>query len=288
MSVIIDKEMSIFFSSDEKNGAENVSSDGSSFQVSLNKPLSIPSAAVQCKMGITQASIWNTSANISPEFGNNIFSFITTDVSNINQGGPITTNINIPEGLYSVIGLNTYMGTQFKNLGFPTNLITISGDDATQSIILTFLEAGTQVDFTVGGSCREVLGFNARLSPEIPQAAGYSDYGDNEAAFNRTNSYLIRSDIVSYGIPINNKAANIIAQIPITAAPGSQINYQPTNILWCDASELIGQTRLNLSFVLNNQSLQPTPTSGDNWSFILTIAYSILLTDQPLPLNPSQ
>ena len=279
MSVIINKEMSIFFSSDEKNGAENVSSDGSSFQVSLNKPLSIPRAAVQCKLGITQASVWNTSANISPEFGNNVFSFIT---------GSGITNISIPEGLYSVVGLNTYLGTQFTNLGFPTNLITISGDDATQSIILTFLEAGTQVDFTVGGSCRGVLGFSARLSPEMPQAAGYSDYGDNEAAFNRTNSYLIRSDIVSYGIPINNKAANIIAQIPITAAPGSQINYQPTNILWCDASELIGQTRLNLSFVLNNQSLQVAPTSGDNWSFILTIAYSILLTDQPLPLNPSQ
>ena len=75
MSVIVKKQRSMFFSSDPRNGAKNVSNDGSSFTVALNSPLSIPKGAVMCELGVSQASIWNTSPNISPSFENNLFGY---------------------------------------------------------------------------------------------------------------------------------------------------------------------------------------------------------------------
>jgi hypothetical protein len=188
MSVLIKKHMSYYFSSNPSSGAENVSANGSQFSVSLNSPIQIPSSAVVCEVGVSQASIWNTSFNIASEFGNNIFEFTTG-----NAGNPGTHTITIIDGLYSLEGLNSFLSIEFSNLGLPSGLITISGDDATQRTVLTFSDAGDQVDFTVANSCRNILGFNARLSPATPQAAGYSDYSDNAAAFNRNNDYIIRT-----------------------------------------------------------------------------------------------
>ena len=282
MSVIINKQSNFFFSSSITSGAQNVSSDGSQFSVTLNKAIEIPKSAVFCEIGVLQANIWNTSPNISSDFNNNIFKFTTNDT-----GNPGTHTINISEGLYSLALLHNYLSLQFENLGLPKDLILISGDDSSQKTVLEFKVAGDQVDFTVPNSIRNILGFNSRLSPLTPQAANYNDYSDTSAEFNRNNSYLIKSNIVSYGIPVNNIAPNIISQIPINVSPGSQINYQPQNVLWVDGSELIGNSRLNLDFELVNQSLQAAPTSGDIWSFVLSIRYGLLLTNQSLPLNPS-
>ena len=282
MSVVIPKQLSMFFSSDPADGAQNVSADGTKFSIALNNAINVPKGSVSCEVGIQSASIWNTSPNLSPDFNNNKFVFTTS-----NAAQPGTTTITFPEGLYSLTNFNTFLSSQFINLGLPNNLITLVADTSTQKTVLTFLEAGDQVDFTGAGTCREVLGFSSRLSPLTAQVAGFSDFSDNEAAFNRNNVYVIRGDVVNSGIPYNNRAANILSSVPITVRPGSQINYSPTNVLWSQANELIGNPRSNLSFELSNQALKPTPTAGDYWSFVLTIRYSVLLSNEALPLNPS-
>ena len=279
MSVVINKCQSFFFSSSTENGAENRSADGSRFEVTLNNPLQLPKAAMEATLEVQQASTWNVSPNIAADFKNNVFQFTTSNVAS-----PGVNTLIIPDGLYSLDGLGAYLSTQFTNLGLPSNLITLTGDDATQKTVLTFLEAGDQVDFTVPGSCREILGFNARLAPTVGQQAGWSEFSDNSAAFNRVNSYVIRSNIVSDGLPINNVAAGVIATIPIDQAPGSQINYQPQNPIAIDCRELIGASKLNFSFQLADQLLRPTPTAGELWSFVLTFRWSILLTKERVPL----
>ena len=211
MSVLIPKSMAFFFSSDETTGARNVSADGSKFTVYLDTPISLPSSAMDATIEITQASIWNTSYNVSASFGNNIFRF---------QTGLILYDLILPDGLYSLSGLNAYLGTQFVDLGFPSDLITISGDDSTQKTILTFLLANDQVDFTVANSIRLILGFNSRLAPLVGQSAGYNEFSDSTANFNRVNSYLIQSNLVSQGLNVNNRGAGIIASVPITVVPG--------------------------------------------------------------------
>ncbi len=256
--------MSFFFSSDPENKAQNVSADGSQFTVVLDRPLSLPTNSVDAKLSVLQASIWNSSPNISPSFNNNIFRF--------RASGTYYT-LTMPEGLYSLEGFGSFLSVSFANLLLPSNLITVSGDEATQKTILTILNANDLIDLTVANSVREVLGFNSRVV--TAPTAGYNEYSDGPANFNRVNSYLIRSNLVSQGIQINSIGANIIAQVPINAAVGSQINYQPQHPTPVDASELIGYSKNTFTFSLCDQNLRPTPTAGETWFFILVINYYI-------------
>jgi len=257
MSVLVPKSQAFFFSSDTTSGARNVSTDGSKFTIYLDTPISLPQAAMNATVEVSQASIWNVSYNISADFANNNFNFVSG----------IAYDLTIPDGLYSLSGLNAYLATQFVNLGFPANLIVISGDDATQKTILTFLNAGDQVDFTQPNSVREILGFNSRIVTSA--SAGFNEFSDSTAAFNRVNSYLIKSTLVSQGLNINNIGAGVIASVPITVSPGSQINYQPRNPIPIDASELVGQSKNAFTFSLLDQSLRPAPTAGELYNFVV-------------------
>ena len=273
MSVLIPKSISYFFSSDQENKAQNVSQDGSQFTVVMDTPIHLPQAAMASTLTVTQASIWNNSYNISASFHNNKITIIT---------GETVINLSIPDGLYSLSGLNAYLATQFVNLGLPSNLILISGDDATQKSVITFLNVGDEVDFSVPDSVRAILGFNSRVV--VSQGAGFSEFSDESANFNRVNSYLIRSNIVSQGIPVNSIGQGIISQIPITVPPGSQINYQPYNPIQVDASELVGMGKNVFTFSLVDQNLRPTPTAGESWNFVLVLNYFILLTSDRVPM----
>jgi hypothetical protein len=278
MSVLVPQSTSFFFSSDPANKAQNVSADGSQFTVVMDAPISLPHGAMGATLSVSQASIWNTSYNISAAFGNNVFAFQSVFAPGVGPLVPIAYSILIPDGLYSLSGFNAYLSTQFVNLRLPSNLITVNGDDATQKTILTFLLAGDQVDFAAANSVRGILGFDARLAPVTAQPAGYNEFSDEPANFNRVNSYLITSNFVSQGIPVNSIGQGIIAQIPITVPPGSQINYQPRNPIPVDASELVGVGKNAFTFSLVDQNLRATPTAGETWNFVLVLNYFILLT----------
>lgn len=221
---LLEKEQSYIFSSSTASGATNVSADGSAFSVVFTSPLSIPKDNVMdCSVGVVQAQIWNTSPNISPDFKNNIFEYTTSAA----PAGTYT--ITFPEGLYSLEGFGAYLSSQFVNTGLPANLITISGDDATQKTVVTFLTSGDSVNWAVANSVREVLGFASGVS--TAPSANYSFYSDEPANFNRVNSYIIRSNLVTGGIQLNSNPQSIIATVPIAPTPpGSQVSYQPPNV----------------------------------------------------------
>ena len=119
MPSLLRKRFTTYYSSDPTTGAQNVSADVSTFTVQLNRPLTIPANAVDCTVAVVQASVWNTSPNIAAAFGNNVFSFVVAET-------PYT--IVIPDGLYSLSGLNAYLSSQFVNLGLAANAIVLSGD----------------------------------------------------------------------------------------------------------------------------------------------------------------
>ena len=93
--------------------------------------------------------------------------------------------------------------------------------------------------------------------------------------------------MVNNGLPLNNVGSGIIAAIPITAAPGSQINYAPTIPIAVDASDLPGTTLQFISFDLLDQELRYVNTVGEDWSITLAIKYKILLTIESLPMIPN-
>lgn len=277
MAVLIEKQVSFIFNSDPASGAQNVSADGSVFQVTLNQPLQIPRSAIDATAGVVQAAIWNSSYNISAAFGNNIFTFTTA------QAPAGTYTITILDGLYDVDGLNNYLSTEFVNLGLPPNIFSIGGDYATQRSTLSIEYSGDSVDFTVPNSVNTVLGFNAEVL--TAPSAGYTFFSENVAAYNRINSFIIASNFVSQGIPVNNQSAGILGTVPINVPPGSQIAYSPQQVVWFDCGELIGTSKLNITFRLLNQNLQPAPAI-DSWAFTLAVKFHILLSTATLPLKP--
>lgn len=279
MSVIFTREQSYFFSSDVKVGAQQVSADGSSFAISLNNPISIPRGTVNCKIGIHDAQIWYVNPNISILLTNNTFTFTTS----VAPAGTYT--ITFADGLYSLDALKATLSNQIVNLGLPPNLFILSGDDSTQRIIVTILTNGDSLNFTTINSVRTLLGFASGIY--TAPSAMYNLYGTMSAKFNSDSSYLITSDIVPEGIPVNNQSNGVLINVPIkNVVPGSQIVYEPTNIVWSNGNTLIGNSKQFLRFKLTNQNLVPVNTVNELWQFTMIIKYQLLLSNTDLPLRP--
>ena len=47
----------------------------------------------------------------------------------------------IDDGLYSLDALNSYLAIKFQNRGFPGDLFVLTGNNATNEAIVTFLQA---------------------------------------------------------------------------------------------------------------------------------------------------
>ena len=266
MAALIQKHTSWAFSSAAGNGATSISADGSAFEVTLQAPLAIPSGALDAELACYSASVWNTSPNTSPAFGNNVWRYTTSTAP---AGSYV---VSLPEGLYSLNALGAYLNNAFTNNGHSASLFVLSGDDATQKSIVTIATIGDSIDFGVANSIGPLLGFgNVVITATVE---GENEYSDSAAAFNRVDGYYVKSNIVSGGLPINSTTTGIVASIPITVGPGQVINYEPTNPVWVDASDLIGRGRQNLSFGLIDQLGRPTPTAGEVYSLVLVLRWT--------------
>ena len=273
MTSLLDRHQSYFFSSSETAGVLNKSADGSTFSVHLPRPLHVPRSAQNAVLRVTSASIWNSSPNISASLGNNIFElhYVYENDMMIIVSGDIT--LTIPDGLYSLNALNDFINRSLSENDIPTDVVTLTGDSATQKTILTFATAGSEVDFTVVNSFREVLGFDSKVVTAV--ADNDSIYSDNVANFNRINQFLLSCSAISGGIPLNNRGSGLIANVPITAAPGSQINYTPFHPPHVGVGEWIGNSIDSLTFILFDQELRPVDTLSEDYSFTLDISYTI-------------
>lgn len=267
--MILNKSFCLNFTSDPIfNTGGYTSSDGSSFSLSLDKPVQIPKNAISCYLETLDATIWYVQPNISAALNNNIFAFIYNGV---------TYTTAIRDGIYSLDGLNEYLSKYFSSLGFNSNLLNIAGDYSTQKTIITFNDTNLQINFTLS-TIRSVLGFNSAIVPAVIQPTGYFVYSDNEARFNTINNFYISSSLVSIGLPLNNTNGSVIAKIPITPnSVGRQIIYQPMVPIKITCDELIGKTINNINFRLLDDQFRPAPTVGESYTFVIRLSYDMIL-----------
>ena len=222
-------------------------------------------------------TVWNSVNNISASLNNNKFYFY-------NGGNATLYTVTLPDGLYSVNSLNSEVNKNLINQGVSSGAVSITGNQSTQRIVLTFNILGSYVDFTQPNTCRGVLGFDARLVPLIPTTiANQSEDGDQTAKFNNIESFLLKTDLVYGDIPTNNVSDQTIAQIEITAKTNEQIVFSPINPIRVDASNLKGQGRNYATFRLTDEKGFPAQTNED-WAFLLLFRYSI---HQPIVINKS-
>lgn len=256
-------EIPLLVSSDVNAGAENVSADGSTFYITLDEPLEIPRDATSVDVVVQEATIWWVIPNVVTGVNDSFY---------IDDGAAFVAVV--PQGLYDLSGLEAAVERELVTLGATAGLFNFIADDATQKVVLRLNQAGTQIDFTQADTFRDLLGFNSQLVPVAPTVGVFTQLGDNPAAFNQIDYFLIHSDIVTRGMRINNTYTRTIAQVLINVPPGSQIVSTPFNPPHSQAPELIGTKRGRIQFWLTDQANNLVNTNNENWSARLVIRYA--------------
>ena len=272
------------FSSSSANGAINKNIDNNTFTVNFSQnPLFIPANAQNARIEIISSQIWNNSPNIVT--GKND-KFTIQDPSGIHT-------IYIEQGLYDVDSLYQQICLQFNNkpvesaMFFETfqSVFKFVPNYSTQKLSIEFEYINNaslnQVQILWNQSTiTELLGFIS-LSPTRPSKvstaiANYSITGETYAKFNAYNSFLIESDLVGDGLPINNCYSQIIGQIPIPPdSVGALISYQasqPNMFALCN--NLVGQNgaKYQAVFRIRDENSQPL-IMVDNWFITIMLSW---------------
>jgi hypothetical protein len=272
---LIERQFCAFFNSDVQSGSTQTNDLGNRFSVQLNTPLTIPRDSLYASVEVVSAKVWNVSPNISSSVGNNHLFF--------SYGGQ-DYDLEFPDGLYGIAEMNMFFEIYFgQDSGLPNDLFELEENGATQKASIKFNYVGITIDFTQPNSCIDVLGFYTTQTGDIftssrvitSDVKGESVIAPNEARFNRIVNYYITSNLLSDGIPINNKSSGIISEIPINVRVGSLITYVPLNPMRVDCSDLIGQGKQLISFGLVDQLGREVSTAGESWSLGIVIRYFI-------------
>jgi hypothetical protein len=270
---MIKREFDIDVSSNPANGSQNLSSDGSSFEVNYegSPPLALPLTAKNISVSVKNAEIWWTVPNVISG-QNDAFRLTDTGAGSGTAFGP--TTINIPQGLYDLSGLAQTIERELVSAGAASGTISFSADNATQKVEITANFVGITIDFTVTNSVRDILGFNSQVLG--PTAVAPTIWlADNVAAFNVVNYFLIHGDVCDKGIPINSSYTNILAKVVIDVSPGSQIIHRPFRPSRCGASKLKGTTQTNFRYWLTDDQNRAVNTNNEYWSATLSVKYEI-------------
>lgn len=268
--MVLEYRIPMLVSSDPNNGAKNISSDGSRFDLFFERPIIIPKNAKNCYIVNQESTIWWTVPNIVTDV-NDTFQLTYFDGFLI---FPFT--VVLPQGLYSLADLDDAINRDLVNQGAPPNLITITGDNATQKSIIqinVLAPATISIDFTIAQSIRDILGFDSQVIPA--QSGIISIFSENVANFNTIDYFLIHTDLVSRGLRINDSYSSTIAQVLIDVQPGSQIVSKPFNPPPIPANELIGSRHSKATFWLTDQADNEVNTNGEIWSSRFVIYYTI-------------
>lgn len=273
--MMVPEEMSLLVSSDPSQGASNVSSDGSSFEIQLEEPIEIPKDAVNITTSVEEATVWWTVPNVIESQNDTFYVF----GDRADGGAAQLFTVKIETGLYDLTGLNNSLQTGLEKAGAKVldgttskPLIQLAPDDATQKVLIRFNYTNVYVDFQPADTLRDILGFNAtQVGPFA--AAPVNELAPNVAAFNSVNYFLIASDLVQKGIRFNNRYNQIVSQVLINVAPGSQIISTPFNPAKIPSNELAGSKRTNLRFRLTDDKLRPVNTNNEYFTARVVIRY---------------
>lgn len=272
---MVPEEISLLVSSDPSQGAINVNQGGNAFEIQLDDPIDIPKDALNVSVRVEEATVWWVVPNVIT--GENDTFYIFGDLQ---AGGQQLFTIQIEQGLYDLTGLNNSLQSELEAAGArtvdgnnnPLPLVSLAPDDATQKVLLRFNYPNVYVDFQPNNTPREILGFEALQYGPFPTAP-INQLAPNTAAFNQVNYFLIASDLVQKGIRFNNRYNQVITQVLINVAPGSQIVSTPFNPAKTTAQELAGSKRTNIRFRLTDDKLRPVNTNGEYFTARIVIEY---------------
>ena len=266
MVVLLDQTINLVATSN----ADNIlSSDGSSFQLELQKPLMLPSNAQNVHVSVLDAQIWYTVPNIILN-KNDHFYITAPGTDNMVRSYTLV----VKQGLYSQQDLSLALTRDMINQGIMPGVLELSADPATNRSVLIFNHMSVSVDFTHSMSMYQLLGYNPQIyGPflSVPHAL----LGDYTAEYNTVNTLLLHSDLVANGIMTNNTYTQCVAVVPINAVPNSQILYSPFHPARISTPELAGARKDVIKFWLTNENLELVNTGSEAYSLRILLHYQI-------------
>lgn len=215
------------------------------------------------------------------------FQFSTTNTTVLAQnhgnfsrirGGNGVNNyiLTLPQGLYDLNLLNTSLITQLQNQGASSTtepIISFQADNASQRVQIRLAYPSSSIDFTQPNNIRSILGFESNVYGPFLDAPK-TITAENAAAFNQVNYFLVHTDLCSRGIRFNNQYSQVVSQVLIDRAPGSQIISKPYNPPKINVNELIGSMRTSIRVWLTDDKNRRVNTNGENYSIRLVLTYN--------------
>ena len=201
----------------------------------------------------------------------------TGNFSRIRGGDGINNYVlTLPQGLYDLNLLNTSLITQLQNQGASSTsepIISFQADNASQRVQIRMAYPSSSIDFTQPNNIRNILGFESNIYGPFLDAPK-TITAENAAAFNQVNYFLLHTDLCSRGIRFNNQYSQVVSQVLIDRAPGSQIISKPYNPPKINVNELIGSMRTSIRVWLTDDKNRRVNTNGENYSLRLVLTYN--------------
>jgi hypothetical protein len=270
--MLVPYEMALLASSDPSAGSQNLSADGSSFEVQLQEAIEIPKDAEEITIEAQEAAVWFTTANIKT--GVNDTLYVTQP--NAVDGTLTDYVVTIEQGLYNRTQMYAAFQREIVNQGGKAQSFGFLSEESTQRIILAFNDVGTSIDFNPNNTPRFKLGFLAGIYGPfnvVPRTV----IAQNVAQFASIQFWEIHTDLTNNGIRVNNTFTQAIAQVNIDKPPGSQVLYRPFNATKIPCPELRGSSRTNIRFWLTDQSNNLVDTNSEYWSVRVVVRYLVPL-----------
>lgn len=264
------KTIPLFVSSDPDLGAINLTPGNDRFSVQFKRTVIIPSEAQNLTLECNQAQIWWTVLNI--ELGVN-------DQFEIEEQGVGVHIITLEPGLYDPSGLNAAINSLLINEGLASGSVTITGDNNTQKILISFSIAGLQITWSAQ-TFYELSGFT--LAQLVPSGgfttAAYTELAPNIANFSDVSSFLVHTSLLQSGIPVGNTESQTLANVQINVPPGSLINFAPFNPVKLDVNHLRGQNINEATFFVTDQLNRSINFNGEYFTLLVVLRYFL---DEP-------
>lgn len=286
--MLLSKEFDILVSSNPAIGAKHVSTDGSTFTIRADGGLGVPPNAKNVNVSVVNADFWNNDSNVVEGKNNIRFTFST-------GGGSIA----VPPGLYDgttigpaiISALHRSDATGYSDNEFG---LVIQANDATgvMEVIMTKtsvpeIRTTAMKKYTIGQEPPEIYYFDTLdlediglmmgfTTPIVPTGPSYMVESVIEPMFNTLNYWLIQSDIVGQGIPVNGQYDSVIAKITSDVESNLQVLYEPINPSQVPAINLTGSAKSSYRFSLLSDSFKHVNTRGEFWSAQIRISYSVI------------
>lgn len=226
---------------------------GSTVTIDLKTPIK----AYNKKVRVLSANVWYNFPNISTELNNRIFSF--------GYNGAVYEKSFEP-GLYSLGDIQESIVEYCENEGLPTNLILLSGDEATGLISMKITSPLLFVtNFDVNNNLfKEYLGFRG----VVIIAGSLWVESEYRAKLNINNTLYINCSFASGAYFNQNSGSNIIGAIPLNKSPGSLI-YQE----WAHpvVTHCLGADINNFNIWLTNENGKLLDMNGEDWNIVIEI-----------------